>query len=140
MQTFLPYVSFAKCAAVLDNKRLGKQRVETMQIMKALTTGVGWIHHPATKMWAGYEHALMRYQEATCHEWHEVRGFKDTCLDKTIELLLAAPGYYTTDDPFWLGDRRVHLTHRANLLRKDPIHYGQFGWPMKPREGYYWPV
>jgi len=36
MQTFLPYASFAKSAACLDNRRLGKQRVEAMQILKIL--------------------------------------------------------------------------------------------------------
>lgn len=140
MQTFLPYVSFARCAAVLDNKRLGKQRVETLQIMNALTRGVGWVNHPATKMWAGHERALLSYQVAICDEWSHTRGFKDTCLDKTQEVWKIDRLGEDSGMPEWLGDRRVHLTHRANLLRKDPEHYGQFGWAVKPREGYYWPV
>ena len=37
MQTFLPYESFAESAKVLDWRRLGKQRVEGMQIIKAIT-------------------------------------------------------------------------------------------------------
>lgn len=37
MQTFLPYPDFAESASVLDRQRLGKQRVETLQVMKALT-------------------------------------------------------------------------------------------------------
>ncbi len=36
MQTFLPYPDFARSAAVLDPARLGKQRVETLQILRAL--------------------------------------------------------------------------------------------------------
>ena len=36
MQTFLPYPDFAKSAMCLDNKRLGKQRIECLQILKAL--------------------------------------------------------------------------------------------------------
>ena len=39
MQTFLPYKSFTKSAASLDWRRLGKQRVENLQLMQAL---VGW--------------------------------------------------------------------------------------------------
>jgi len=35
MQTFLPYADFARCAEVLDPRRLGKQRVEALQIMRA---------------------------------------------------------------------------------------------------------
>lgn len=37
MQTFLPYDSFKKSARVLDQRRLGKQRVECLQILGALT-------------------------------------------------------------------------------------------------------
>ncbi|HMC68015.1 MAG TPA: pyrimidine dimer DNA glycosylase/endonuclease V, partial [Mycobacteriales bacterium] len=36
MQTFLPYSRFDASAAVLDDLRLGKQRVETLQILRAL--------------------------------------------------------------------------------------------------------
>lgn len=39
VQTFLPYEDFDKTASVLDRSRLGKQRVETLQLLKALTTG-----------------------------------------------------------------------------------------------------
>lgn len=39
MQTFLPYPDFAQSAACLDNKRLGKQRVECLQILRALSKG-----------------------------------------------------------------------------------------------------
>ena len=34
MQTFLPYADFAQSAKALDPKRLGKQRVETIQIVQ----------------------------------------------------------------------------------------------------------
>lgn len=36
MQTFLPYPDFSKSASVLDKRRLGKQRVENLQIMQVL--------------------------------------------------------------------------------------------------------
>lgn len=36
MQTFLPYADFDASAASLDTQRLGKQRVENLQIMQAL--------------------------------------------------------------------------------------------------------
>ena len=32
MQTFLPYANYTKSAQVLDDKRLGKQRVEALLI------------------------------------------------------------------------------------------------------------
>jgi len=33
MQTFVPYANFSESAKVLDRQRLGKQRVETLQVM-----------------------------------------------------------------------------------------------------------
>jgi hypothetical protein len=138
MQTFLPYADFAESARVLDRQRLGKQRVETLQIMKALVTGEGWIHHPATKMWAGHEDALMDYQIAVCAEWVS-RGYKDTCLEKTFALYQSRLFEYSGYAP-WHGDEAFHLAHQSNLLRKDPEHYGPL-FPGVPDDlEYVWPV
>ena len=50
MQTFLPYDDFEKTAQCLDRLRLGKQRVETLQILKALLIPkYGWKNHPVVK-------------------------------------------------------------------------------------------
>ena len=54
MQTFLPYPDFAESARCLDRQRLGKQRVETAQILRCIVenrTG-GWANHPAVRMWS----------------------------------------------------------------------------------------
>ncbi len=62
MQTFLPYPDFEASARVLDDRRLGKQRVEALQVLRALTRAqYGWKHHPAVRMWAGHEEALAAY-------------------------------------------------------------------------------
>ena len=141
MQTFLPYPSFARSAAVLDRQRLGKQRVETMQIMTALIDGRGWVNHPATRMWAGHEYALLQYQHAIVAEWLK-RGYRDTCLDKTIAIFHHGPVGrvpVSEEPPPWLGNRRFHLSHKSNLLRKLPEHYRQF-WPNVPDDiEYVWP-
>lgn len=153
MQTFLPYMDlegcdttysfYQECAGLLDQKRLGKQRVETLQIMKALLTGKGWIHHPATKMWRGYEWSLLSYQSAVCTTWTEDFGFTDTCLPKTIDLYFehcdyAADLFY--EDPPWLGDKDFHLAHQSNLLRKDPEYYGKRFPGVPSNLPYIWPV
>lgn len=139
MQTFLPYRSFADSAKVLDRQRLGKQRVETLQIMKALVTGEGWVHHPVTKMWRGYEYTLMSYQRAICDEWTS-RGYNDSCLEKTEELFNQLPEDRRSPRvPPWLGLKKFHSCHRANLLRKSPTHYTQYKWPEQPKEGYWYP-
>ena len=144
MQTFLPYPDFRESLESLDNKRLGKQRVETLQIFNALSgQSRGWTNHPAVRMWRGYESALFQYQVATVKEWL-ARGFQDTCLQKTakvfgvtrenIELKISGPM------PPWLGDFKLHQSHRSNLVRKDFAHYGQFGWPEDGNLPYVWPV
>lgn len=139
MQTFLPFKSFSASAAYLDRQRLGKQRVEVYQILRALT-GVtkGWTNHPATKMWRGHINALVRYGEAICNEWI-MRGYKDTMLDK----IRSFKNDETGRPPAWLGDERLHSSHRANLARKDPDQYGlngHAGWSDDPDMPYYWPV
>jgi len=50
VNTFLPHADFVKSAESLDNKRLGKQRVEAWQILQALRGNTkGWVNHPATR-------------------------------------------------------------------------------------------
>ena len=74
MQTFLPEVTFTASAKALDNKRLGKQRVEVLQLLRALSgESKGWVNHPACKMWHGFEMALAVYGLAICDEWKKTR-------------------------------------------------------------------
>lgn len=55
MRTFLPYPDLRASCVVLDDKRLGKQRVETSQILRALTwPRFAWKNHPAVRMWRGF--------------------------------------------------------------------------------------
>ena len=80
MQTFLPYADFSKTIKVLDYKRLGKQRVEALQILKALHDPKnGWYHHPAVKMWVGYDEALKHYMNCCIREWI-LRGYENTMI------------------------------------------------------------
>ena len=134
MQTFLPMPSMGQSARCLDDKRLGKQRVEALQILKALRgeyneTGA-WVNHPATKMWRGYEGALEFYKDLCIQEWIR-RGFKNT--------MISSP-HHTVKLPPWLGDEKFHASHRSNLLRKDAAHYSQFNWEEPDDLPYVWPI
>lgn len=135
MQTFLPYPGFNHSMRVLDDSRLGNQVYrEGMTLLRGK-----WPNHPASKMWQGYEVALAYYL---------YRG--------VMELLLRGKDYqdrpwfdeimsYPFDDytklimPPWLGDPAFHASHRSNLLRKDPVWYGQFGWIEPDNLEYIWP-
>ncbi len=135
MQTFVPYADFQKSAKVLDYRRLGKQRVETLQLVRCnLEVSLGWKNHPAAKMWADNVNGLIAYGVAMCDAWLDL-GYKDTCRDK----LLSYGEADATDLPFWWGDESVHSSHRSNLLRKDPSFYSQWGWTDDPEAPYVWP-
>lgn len=134
MQTFLPYADFQRSAAVLDMKRLGKQRVECKQIYIALTSNekYGWKNHPAIKMWRNKEGMLALYGYDVCAEWIR-RGYQDSLLPYFKERIVLS-GY-----PDWFGYGRFHDSHKSNLLRKMPDHYKSF-WPHIPSDlPYYWP-
>ena len=133
MQTFLPYPDFKESVRVLDYRRLGKQRVETFQVLNILldrTPSKGWRNHPVTLMWSGYEAALQLYQNYTIEEWIN-RGYKNTMQLEIIdaELILMPP---------WFGLDRFHRSHRSNLLRKDYEYYSQYFDEPSDLE-YYWP-
>jgi len=150
VQTFLPYPDFAESAAVLDPRRLGKQRVEALQVLRALTREkYGWKRHPAVRMWEGYVEGVAAYGRAVCLEW-TTRGGADTVAD-TIGVDLAAAGLPPIPRPqqelrrldqlpAWIGDERVHSSHRASLVRKDPDFYGVLFPEADPEMPYYWPV
>jgi len=138
MQTFLPYAEFDTSAEVLDRARLGKQRIECLQLLRALKGETkGWRNHPAARMWAGHEYWLARYGDVVCTEWIK-RGYKDTTREKIRAL--ADQFSDVVSLPQWLGDKDFHLSHQSNLLRKDPAHYGKFFPGVSPDLPYVWPA
>jgi hypothetical protein len=131
MQTFVPLETFEDIAACLDYRRLGKQRVECLQILNALDTGKSsWASHPATLMWYGYEAALRAYQSVMIKEWIR-RGYNNT-------MAIPRRGGRLKLPEWWGGP--IHSTHRAALLYKAPEHYSQFGWSETPELNYHWPT
>ena len=135
VNTFLPFPDYDKSAESLDNKRLGKQRVEALQILKAnLGKTKGWRNHPAAVMWRGHEGQLFLYIVSICKRWINL-GYKDTVLEQAIELSKELPPE-TFNRPWWLGKRGFHRSHRSNLKRKDPNHYK---FPVPDDLPYLWP-
>lgn len=138
MQIFLPYSDMRKSLETLDNKRLGKQRVETYQIISAIikrpkldgSPYKGWLKHPCTIMWKNYVPALKHYMNLSIMEWVS-RGFQNTMeKEKVVDSEIVYP-------PF-LGNERFHSSHRANLLKKEPEFYQKLGWTENPLDPYVW--
>ncbi len=150
MQTFLPYPDFVATATTLDAKRLGKQRVEAIQVLRGLTVPTyGWRHHPAVTMWRGYAEALVRYGLDICAVWC-ASGRADTCAATLTTDLAAWNGVRVIrtqreladagDLPPWLGDEALHLSHRSSLVRKDPDFYRPLFGDIPDDLPYVWPT
>jgi hypothetical protein len=134
MQTFLPYKDFKKSFKCLDYRRLGKQRVESYQILNVLlerTSTKGWRNHPATKMWRGYENALKLYMNLCIDEW-VARGYVN---NMKREVILNEVEY-----PPWLGNNKFHASHKSNLVRKFPEHYRKYFPNVSLDLPYAWPI
>ncbi|MDQ0822542.1 hypothetical protein QFZ69_003421 [Arthrobacter sp. V1I7] len=142
MQTFLPFPDFQQSAAALDRVRLGKQRVEALQILRALVIPeYGWQSHPAVRMWMGYVPALTLYGLAMVDEWTS-RGGEDTTREKIMEFApqAAHPDYAAKIPmPPWLGDPDFHLSHRSRLIAKDPRFYAPLFPDTEADLEYVWP-
>lgn len=157
MQTFLPFPDYQLSMTYLDNARLGKQRVEAQQIFNVIRvrqslpvdkimvsptvrpTKNGWHNHSAVRMWLEAPLSLLRYAIESSNEWIK-RGKVDNLKPLFIDRLetLRRLGY-PDNDPSWLGDVRVHSSHRSNLMDKFPAHYSRFNWSEKPGDPYFWP-
>jgi hypothetical protein len=138
MQVFLPYPDFVKSLESLDNKRLGKQRVETYQLISGLTgrptlSGKPYsksrINHPISQMFRDNIPALKQYLNDSIDVW-VARGMNNTMVKEVINEEVIMPVWYGNDD--------FHRSHRANLLRKDAAYYGAHGWTDNPSLMYRW--
>lgn len=129
MQTFLPYPDMLQSLRCLDYRRLGKQRVEAKQILDAIYFGTRWSHHPATRMWRGYETALKSYHNLAILCWIE-RGYKNTMPLYVIQ-------HEAIPLPPWFGSPDFHRAHQSNLKRKNSAYYHFFDVPSDLE--YIWP-
>jgi len=118
----------------LDDKTLNSQRYEAWNILGVVqypNALSGWVQDPAILMWLGYPGALKIYLRVVILEWAS-RGYPNSV---PIPLLCGESIAW----PPWLGDERLHSSHRSNLLRRNIQHYSQFNWPETPDNMYFWP-
>lgn len=130
--TFLVCADFIRNAELLDDQRLAKQRVEGHQILKAIVENSGWKHHPIVKAWRHYLGALKYYINCIILEFIRRGGNNNLPLLDVPHTILM---------PWWVSWERLHHSHRAMLLRKNPFYYeGKFTVnPEYMLYGYIWP-
>lgn len=148
MQTFIPFPDYVETAKSLDIQRLRNQCCNESIV---LSRGK-WPNHPASKMWRGHEFQFAIYNVALAAEWRErakAEGKPTASADKWFAYWVNKAmehRHENTEPPAWLGDERVHSTHRSCLLAKNPEWYSQFDWAEQPthqsEDGkwpYFWP-
>lgn len=141
MQTFMPHGDYVSVARALDTKRLGKQRVETYQIIKALRgeyadTGA-WVNHPATVMWSGHIYDLALYGLTVSMEFYE-RGYDGWNMCEIFNAITRNLVDQNTEQyPWWVNNQLLQMTHQSNLVRKDSKLYD---YPVAPNIPYIWPL
>lgn len=150
MQTFLPFKNFNRSASSLDSRRLNKQLLEGRQIYSIISTNKtsgAWANHPAVKMWRNFDNALYLYLVAMRDECIK-RGI---ATDKNWDAItkMHNGNWFRGSGivmPPWLGDERLHVSHKQNLYVKDPIHYVDF-WYVENEKirccekcNYFWPT
>lgn len=147
MQVFVPDPDFRTSVQALDARRLFKQLVEAYQLLLLLhgvpkpdgSARKAWSSHPATVQWRPWPGALARYAQEALREC-ESRGIRTEAMRRNLE-----PFPLEGPNPAWLGDDRIHCSHRARLLQKDFEHYRQLGWsetndPELAKREYLWAV
>jgi hypothetical protein len=141
----LPYASFGQTAGCLDDQTLSEQIAQARKILLTLLfpPRTAEPNTRAINMWQNYEKHLCTHGIALCIQRQIRHEFEDdTMLDWFRSHLMILQDRPTVDPP-WLGDYRLHKSHRARLLAIDPDYYGQFGWSDSPQDdtrNCWWPT
>ena len=145
VNTFITSPSLEKCAKNLDNLRLGKQRVECIQLISFIenTNNKGFKNHPVLIMWKEHVTALKVYCNFMIREFI-ARGFENTIpiyeLDETkivfydnifneetglTEIIKPQIEKDSIVFPIWFNWNPLILTHQASLLKKNNNYYSK---------------
>lgn len=140
MQTFVTHPNPSVTAMELDRQRLGKQRVEAIQIAQSLLgISTGWRNHPAVHMWRGYEQFLIHnYIPAIMNRWIQLGYRNDGCYSHHL-ILSRMVSKINIERPHWFFDDSFIRSHKSNLIRKKPEHYQDLYPGVPSYLNYVWP-
>lgn len=141
--TWVPSRDFRESAAMLDAERLRQQLRDNVTVADVLLSGdvKKLLRCPAAQLWAGYGEWFAAYvmamiDEATSRGWvvnagvdvittlRERMGMSmEAFVNSAVQTVLEA---MELQGPKWLGDERIHRSHRAALASGDD---GLVVWP-----------
>ena len=104
---------------------------QILTILQGNAKSNAWQNHPAVRMWRGYEDCLGNYYNCILEEWIK-RGYNNN--------MPYMPWRLNCKLPCWFGYEPFFASHRSNLLRKDPVFYGKYGWSEPNNLEYVWPL
>lgn len=145
MIIFLPFPEVIPSLQVLDDARLGKQRLEIYQIYQILTSDKP-ANHPAVRMVLDpidrerYLGFVIYYHNECLNEWIS-RG-KNNNMKKLKYQRSDGSKITEIEYPWYMGWKEFHLTHQASLFRKHPYYYLKKFPDLSPfflERGYIWP-
>lgn len=114
---------------VIDRKKYSRNEV-ILPLMGDTIFSMGFSHHPIVKIWVGFEDALRSYTNFCIEEWVD-RGFSNTMKKFTISSKFQLP--------WWVYSEPVILAYKSNLIRKDPVFYGNKFPGISNNLLYIWP-
>jgi hypothetical protein len=156
----LPYADFKRSAQVLSHKDVVWQRDVAWNVLTRIISGD--TVDSGVAMWKRYGLSLTTHTLILCDEMR-ARGFNEGLRDivlarvcdvagVSVETLEATCHQDVLESdvvqeisgrrmlPFWFGRNEVHLSHQAELLRRNPPWYQQFRWAADKHTELVWPV
>jgi len=132
MEIFHSEETWSLSVLALDDKRLGKQRLECIQILLSLSGIINiweipkYIHnHPVTLLWKGNEDYLLSYTTACIIEWGN-RGYKNTkCISAFHDMRAITGDYPVKGKPSFITADFIQ-SHKIKLYSKNPLFYAKY--------------
>lgn len=130
MITYLTDPSFEKTAKELSDVHLEQQFHDMQKILGILAVDDKdnlFYNHPAVEMWRGYGDCLFEFMLTIKDECDYRRIYLDSDWDNALKIFYAFP-VGGIEEPDWLDNELVHISHRQRLFIIDSESYPTFAW------------
>lgn len=143
--TWVPYESFDACRAAMNPLQRRLQVAHCMKVLDTLLLGDERAvrRSPAAQLWAGHGEWFTAYALVMIGDWDERSGFVERVaarMGMSEAALLATADQQVLETmhmnstgmierPHWLGDQRIHTSHRAAMGNGVKVEWSLLVWP-----------